>query len=35
MKNVELRTEDGKPVKLTDCQNVETPKVIRNKGVLR
>ena len=30
MTNVELRTEDGKPVRLTDCKNVETPKVIRN-----
>jgi polygalacturonase len=27
MRNVELRTADGKPVKCTDCKNVETPKV--------
>lgn len=30
MKNVELRTADGGPVKLTDCKNVQTPKVIKN-----
>jgi Glycosyl hydrolases family 28 len=29
MKNVYLRTMDGKPVKQTDCKNVEMPKVIR------
>ena len=32
MKNVELRTVDGTPVKLTDCKNVQAPKVIRNKA---
>jgi polygalacturonase len=30
MTNVELRTEDGKPVRMTDCKNVAIPKVIRN-----
>jgi len=30
MKNVELRTRDGKPVTLTDCRNVQTPVVVRN-----
>ncbi len=30
MTNVLLRTEDGKPVTVTDCKNVEAPKVIRN-----
>ena len=30
MQNVQLRTADGKPVKLTDCKNVETPSVIRS-----
>jgi len=29
MKNVELRTSDGKPVKMTDCNNVQTPTVIK------
>jgi len=32
MTNVELRTADGVPVKLTDCTNVQTPKVIKNEG---
>ena len=32
MKNVELHTADGEPVKLTDCKNVQAPKVIRNKA---
>ncbi len=30
MNNVELRTADGMPVKMTDCTNVQTPKVIKN-----
>ena len=30
MTNVALRTRDGKPVKLTDCQNVEVPQVVKN-----
>jgi hypothetical protein len=29
MQNVQLRTADGNPVRMTDCQNVETPTVIR------
>ena len=29
MINVELRTADGKPVKLSDCKNVQTPTVIK------
>jgi polygalacturonase len=33
MKNVEVRTADGEPVKLTDCKNVQAPKVIKNQGV--
>jgi polygalacturonase len=28
MTNVELRTADGTPVKLTDCTNVQTPRVV-------
>jgi len=32
MKNVELRTADGLPVKMTDCTNVQAPKVIKNEG---
>jgi len=30
MTNVQLHTADGKDVKLTDCQNVEAPKVSKN-----
>ena len=30
MTNVELRTADGAPVKLSDCTNVQPPRVIRN-----
>lgn len=30
MTNVQLQTTDGKDVKLTDCQNVDAPKVIQN-----
>jgi polygalacturonase len=30
MKNVELRTADGLPVKMTDCANVQSPKVVKN-----
>jgi len=30
MTNVQLQTTDGKDVKLTDCQNVEAPKVTKN-----
>jgi polygalacturonase len=30
MTNVVLRTEDGKPLILSDCKNVELPKVVRN-----
>ena len=33
MTNVELQTDDGKPVKLTDCTNVQSPKVIKAEGV--
>jgi hypothetical protein len=29
MNNVELHTADGKPVKLTDCKNVEMPHVVK------
>jgi hypothetical protein len=29
MINVELRTTDGQPVRLTDCKNVQTPTVIK------
>lgn len=32
MTNVELRTPDGLPVKLTDCKNVQAPKVIKSEG---
>ena len=32
MINVDLRTADGLPVKLIDCTNVQTPKVIKNEG---
>jgi polygalacturonase len=32
MTNVNLRTADGLPVRLTDCINVQTPKVIKNEG---
>lgn len=32
MRNVELLTTDGKPVTLTDCVQVEAPKVIESKG---
>lgn len=32
MTNVDLRTADGLPVKLTDCTNVQAPKVTRNEG---
>jgi polygalacturonase len=30
MTNVELRTADGLPVKMTDCTNVQAPNVIKN-----
>ena len=33
MTNVELRTADGLPVKMTDCTNVQAPKVIKSEGV--
>jgi polygalacturonase len=32
MNNVELRTADGLPVKMTDCTNVQAPKVIKIEG---
>jgi hypothetical protein len=32
MTNVELRTADGLPVRLTDSINVQAPKVIKNEG---
>jgi hypothetical protein len=32
MKNVELRTADGLPVKMTNCTNVQAPKVIKSEG---
>ena len=32
MTNVELRTADGLPVKITDCANVQAPKVIKRRG---
>ncbi len=31
MKNVTLHTTDGKPLTITDCKNVATPKIIRSK----
>jgi polygalacturonase len=32
MRNVDLHTADGLPVKMTDCTNVQSPRVIRNEG---
>jgi len=32
MTNVQLRTADGLPLKLTDCTNVQSPRVSKNEG---